>query len=210
MSTARTRLGAALAAFALLLQACATTPPPVGGAESERQYLARVDRLSATPHWIVEGRLAVRDGEDGGSGTLRWQSGPDRSRLDFHGALGRGAWRLVAAPGDAVLTEADGAVFRADSVDGLVTERLGWRVPVEELSWWIRGLAAPGSRAHKVLGEGGALLSLKQSGWEIAFSRYREFGDEQMPGLVVARRDERQVRFAIRDWTLGEGAGVES
>ena len=199
-----------LAGLVLLVQACATTPPPASDPLTEQQYLQRLERLQEADRWTVRGRLAVNDGDDGGSGSLLWRSSPARTQLDFHGALGRGAWRLDAAPGEAVLTLADGEEFRAASVERLVRNRLGWHVPVAELSWWIRGLAAPGDPAQRTLGESGVLLTLRQAGWDIEFSRYRTFGAELMPGLVVARRDDRQVRFAIRDWTLGEGAGVES
>lgn len=189
-----------------LLQACATAPQPAGdGLQAERNYGERLARLQAADHWSVQGRLAVRDGEDGGSGTLRWRAEPAGSRLDFHGALGRGAWRLRVSPGEAVLTLADGAEYRAVSVERLVEQQIGWQVPVAELSWWIRGLAAPGERARRSLGETGVLLDLQQAGWSVAFDRYRQFGEELMPGLVVARRGERQVKFAVRDWTLSAG-----
>ena len=198
-----------LAGFALLvglLQACATAPLPVSGDPlAENRYAERLARLQGADHWTVEGKIAIRDSAEGGSGKLRWQVEPEGSRLDFHGALGRGAWRLDVAPIEAVLTLADGAVYRAASVDRLVAEQVGWPVPVAELSWWIRGLAAPGESARRTLGEAGVLLDLQQAGWSIEFDRYREFSGELMPGLVVARRGERQVKFAVRDWTLPAG-----
>ncbi len=198
--------GIALAACALLLAACAA-PPPVAapGDAVERQYLQRLARLESVSDWIVEGKLAIRDAADGGSGNLRWAQAPAGTRMDFHGALGRGAWSLEAGAGAAVLRLADGAEYRAATVDRLVREHVGWRVPVAELSWWIRGLAAPGGAASRTVGEGGVLLSLEQADWRIEFERYRDFGAERMPGLVVARQGERQVKFAIRGWTLGGG-----
>ncbi|MEJ2382878.1 MAG: lipoprotein insertase outer membrane protein LolB [Xanthomonadales bacterium] len=210
MSARRWGRTAGLALLVALLQACATAPPTVShDPAAERRYDERLDRLQAADHWIVEGRLAIRDGDEGGSGKLRWQAEPASSRLDFHGALGRGAWRLMVSPDEAVLTLADGEVYRAASVDRLIAERIGWPVPVAELSWWIRGLAAPGRQAQRALDEAGVLLELQQAGWSIEFDRYREFGQELMPGLVVARRGARQVKFAIRDWTLSDGVSVD-
>jgi outer membrane lipoprotein LolB len=201
---------AVLAVLTVLLHACATAPPQVtDDPEAERRYVERLARLQAADRWIVEGRLAIRDGDDGGSGKLRWQAEPDVSRLDFHGALGRGAWRLLVSPDEAVLTLADGEVYRAASVDRLIAERIGWPVPVAELSWWIRGLAAPVGRAQRSLGEAGQLLDLQQAGWSIEFNRYRVFDDELMPGLVVARRGERLVKFVVGDWTLPGGGVVD-
>jgi outer membrane lipoprotein LolB len=199
-----------LAVLVLLLQACATAPPPrVADAELERGYAERRDRLQSVERWTVDGRIAVKNGGDGGSGSLRWQTAPDRTRLDFHGALGRGAWRLEAAPGTAVLTLADGSEYRAGSVDELVVAQIGWRVPVSEMSWWIRGLAAPGRGAQRTLGDGGILLALRQSDWTIEFDRYRRHAGEWMPGLVVAWRGEHRVKFAARDWTLTDAAPAD-
>lgn len=197
---------ACLAVLVGLLQACATAPLPISDDPlAESRYAERLARLQAADRWTVEGKIAIRDSADGGSGKLRWQVEPDGSRLDFHGALGRGAWRLDVNASEAVLTMADGAVYRAASVDRLVGEQVGWPVPVAELSWWIRGLAAPGESARHALGEAGVLVDLQQAGWSIEFDRYREFSGELMPGLVVARRGERQVKFAVRDWTLPAG-----
>ena len=126
-----------------------------------------------------------------------------------HGALGRGAWRLLVSRDEAVLTLADGEVYRAASVDRLIAEQIGWPVPVAELSWWIRGLAAPVGRSQRSLGEAGELLDLQQAGWSIEFNRYRVFDDELMPGLVVARRGERLVKFVVGDWTLPGGGVVD-
>lgn len=197
-----------LAVLVALLQACATAPQVSDHPAAERRYVERQSRLQAVEQWTVEGRLAIRDGEDGGSGKLRWQAGPGGDRLDFHGALGRGAWRLLVEPEEAVLTLADGSVYRASSVDRLVVEQIGWPVPVAELSWWIRGLAAPGERARRSLGETGVLLELHQAGWTIEFDRYRAVGEELMPGFMNAQRGDRRVRFVVGDWTLsGEAAG---
>ncbi len=66
------------------------------------------------------------------------------TRMDFHGAMGRGAWRLVAGGGGAELELADGKRYSAETVGELVRGQLGWAIPVENLSWWVRGVQAPG------------------------------------------------------------------
>ena len=46
--------------------------------------------------------------------------------MNFHGALGRGAWQLNADENGAVLEWADGEIHRADTVGELLEQRLGW------------------------------------------------------------------------------------
>ena len=70
-------------------------------------------------------------------------------------------------------------------------------------------VAAPGGRAQRSLGDAGELLDLRQAGWSIEFDRYRTFGEELMPGRVVARSGERSVKFVVGDWTLAAGMPVD-
>ena len=107
----------------VLVQACTTVPATVEppGARADR-YESRAARLSALPAWTLRARLAVSDGEDGGSGSLRWAESGDGSRMDFHGALGRGAWRLDAGQSGAEL-EVIGKAGRAGDSFEMVRER---------------------------------------------------------------------------------------
>lgn len=190
---------------ALLLQACSSVPTAtVSTTELETRYGSRAAELSALDSWTLEGKLAVNDGNDGGSGKLRWQEGDEQSRMDFHGALGRGAWRLVSGPGGAELELADGRAYQAASVSELVRGQLGWSVPVEALSWWVLGLQAPGSADARAFEADGTLKSLSQQGWNIEFDRYREHDGFNMPMKVTARQAEKSVKLAVRQWELGE------
>jgi outer membrane lipoprotein LolB len=193
-----------LATALLLLAGCATAPPTSDVADP--RYAQRAAALADVPEWSLRGRLAVRNGDDGGSGTLRWRQADDAAQMDFHGALGRGAWRLVARPADAELVLADGRSFRAANVNALVAGELGWNVPVDDLAWWVRGLEAPGGAEDRRYDADGRIVSMSQSGWAIEYGRYREVSGIAMPLKMTARSGERYVKLAVRDWTLGADA----
>ena len=194
-------LTACLLLAVLLLPACSTVKTTGSGDPARlEQYETRVSAITKLESWTLRGRLAVSDENDGGSGTLRWQEGPGGSRMDFHGAMGRGAWRLVAGGGQAELDIADGKRYTAATVGELVRGQLGWELPVENLSWWVRGVAAPGSTDRRTLGEHGTLSFLSQSGWDIEFGRYREVEGLSLPMKLTARQDGKSVKLAIRDW----------
>lgn len=205
-----TRLLAPLAGAALLT-ACATSPvDETGQAERESLYQQRSARLGHVDSWALEGRLAVSDERDGGSGAFQWRRDAAGSRLDFHGALGRGAWRLQADGTGAELAFADGTVYQGPDVETLVRDQVGWRVPVETLGWWVRGLAAPGGAQQRTLDEEGRLSALRQDGWEIEFSRYVDVADIAMPFRMTARQEDRTVKIAVRKWRLsGQNDGRE-
>lgn len=189
---------------ALLVSACAAVPPP--GPSLQPLYQERLDRLVRIDDWVLDGRLAVNDGEDGGSGELRWHQSGANTRMDFHGALGRGAWRLRADSGGVELTFADGRQARADTVDELVRLEAGWPIPVESLAWWVRGLAAPGPVASLSLDELGHPEELSQDGWTVKFGRYGAVGAESLPMRMTARHGDRIVKLAVRKWRLADSS----
>lgn len=193
-------------AFALLITACSTVPTAeIGQAERVLLYAAKSGALAETGRWALKGRLAVNDGEEGGSGHLSWQKHGPISSMNFHGALGRGAWQLNANENGAVLEWADGEVQRADTVGELIEQQLGWTIPVNALAWWVRGLAAPGNWDRQQLDEHGNLEKLSQLGWNIEYGRYRQVGNVSMPVKLTARRQSYTVKFAIQNWNLEAG-----
>jgi outer membrane lipoprotein LolB len=191
----------------VVLSACSTVQQvesdPTAGALS---YQTRFERLSAIDNWSLEGRLAISNDDDGGSGHFSWKKRIFSDRMDFHGALGRGAWRLEADENGAVLEMSDGRVYQAGSVGDLVSNRIGWDIPVDQLAWWVRGLAAPGESGHRILGEEGKLIELQQTGWTIEFSAYRAFDGIELPVKLTAQRADSRVKLAIKRWEMSDEA----
>lgn len=206
-SRLRTLLPIVLAVF--LLSACSTTrPAKVQQSERLRLYQAKSEQLAVYDGWNIEGRLAVSNEKDGGSGQFRWNKVDTDSRMDFHGAMGRGAWELEAGERGAELVMADGTVYRAGSIDQLVRQRVGWQIPVESMSWWVRGLAVPGKLTKRILDEKGNITLLEQDGWTVAYDRYQSVEGKSLPARLTARKKDWKVKLAIRAWILLEEGGI--
>ena len=194
----------------VLLSACRSAPSvKLEESERVRLYQAKSDQLVTLSAWNMEGRLAVSNEADGGSGQFRWNRNTAGSRMDFHGALGRGAWKLEANEQGAELTLADGTVHRADSIDQLVQQQVKWEIPVESLSWWVRGLSIPGKFRERVIDGEGNISKLLQDGWTIEYDRYRIFGGLNLPVKLTAHQGKWKVKLAIRSWEFN-GAPVEN
>jgi outer membrane lipoprotein LolB len=176
-----------------------------GQADRVVLYESRFAELLGRDQWELEGRLALNDSRDGGSGHFSWQKQGEASSMGFRGTFGRGAWRLSADGDGAVLEFADGEIFRAPSVSQLVGQRLGWEIPVDALTWWVRGLTAPGDWAGRELDELGQLMRLSQFGWVIECGKYTDKEGALLPLKLTARRDTYTVKLAIRDWNLVSG-----
>jgi len=177
-------------------------------AERARLYQAKADQLLPVNGWGLQGRLAVSDKDDGGSGNFRWSTDASDSHMDFHGALGRGAWTLEANQKGAEITLADGAVHRAESVEQLVQRVVGWKIPVESLAWWVRGLAEPGPFKQRDIDDAGNISNLVQNGWAIVYDRYRVFDGLSLPTRMTARKAEWKVKLAVKSWTLDDADDV--
>lgn len=194
---------AAVLAVLIFLVGCSSMPAPQTDAHSrEVLYESRLASLSLVKKWEIGGRLAVNDGKDGGSGNFNWRNEGESNSMSFHGALGRGAWRLEADRHNAVLELADGETFQASTINQLVEQRLGWKVPVDALSWWVRGLAAPGNEGIRQLDADGQLEGLEQFGWVIQYGRYKNEDGVVLPVKVTARKNTQTVKLVVRDWKI--------
>jgi outer membrane lipoprotein LolB len=187
----------------LLLNACTGVSVKESDSGNKEAYRNRAEKLAAISEWGFVGKISLDDGEQGGSGKLRWDVQADHSELDFYGAMGRGAWNLRIDPGRAVLREANGMEQTAADVNDVVEERMGWRLPVSALQWWVRGLAAPGVIDDEQFDSEGLLISLRQFGWSVDFSRYDSRDVLALPIRLNATRDNYRVKLAISRWYRG-------
>jgi outer membrane lipoprotein LolB len=192
-------------ALLLLLNGCSGVTIKEPGAPGQQAYQERASELATIDQWGLSGKLSLDDGDDGGSGKLNWDTGPEGYDLDFRGAMGRGAWQLQVREHSATLREADGSVQTAAGVAVLMQQRIGWSVPVEALAWWVRGLKAPDPSGLEQFDSEGRLLSLQQFGWSIEFRRYRSIDGFALPVRLEAQRDNYRVKLAVGRWRLGPG-----
>ena len=188
----------------IALNACTTVPPKDAPVAAGSIFQGdRTELLGDIGAWGLQGKISLDDGDEGGSGRLQWDVTPGFSELDFHGALGRGAWRLQVGEEGALLQLADGTEQTAPRVGQLIQDHIGWSIPLEALQWWVRGLAAPGVIENQALGPEGLLLSLRQFGWNVRFNRYDSFDGVAMPVRLDANRENYRVKLAISHWRLG-------
>jgi len=188
----------------LVLNACTGVSVKEPLPDNEFAYQQRAEVLGSIVEWGLAGRISLDDGDRGGSGKLQWNVSADNSELDFHGAMGRGAWHLQIGPETATLKEASGIEQTASGVDSLMRDHMGWPIPVEALQWWVRGLAAPGAGAEKELDPNGRLVSLDQFGWNVSFSRYDSTTGISLPKRLKATRDDYRVKLAVSRWQMGD------
>lgn len=211
---------ATAAALALALVAgCATLdPPPPGGLlqgeaarAAEAAQLAREAALGlaggdcAAPGWDLQGRAALSNGREGGSGRIEWSQGAGRTVVTLAAPVTRQGWTLTVDPAGARLDGVPGGPLRDPDAAALLRGATGWDIPVAALGCWLRGARAghAAGAARFAYGLDGLPRRLEQDGWTIDFPAWgREPGGPALPARVEARRGEHHVRLVVDRWSL--------
>ena len=196
-----------LAVLAVACAACAplvTKPVADQAARTQawNQHSAAIAKLSS---WSFTGRIVVRNGGEGFSGTLRWRQDGERFLLRIIAPLAQGSWQLAGDPRGVEMSAPKGERRSAADAETLLREVLGWSVPVAGARYWVSGIPDPSSDVRKLdLDEQGRLAVLEQAGWNISELEYVPVGSYELPKRLSLRRDELLVKLAVSRWELPE------
>lgn len=148
------------------------------------------------------GRALVSYSEGAVTANVRWQHDAQRDEIWLMTPTGQTLAHIVDSKGGAVLTRADQQQFRADNVESLTRQGLGWALPLGLLQYWVRGVAAPGAEPTGVERDAaGRLIALTQNNWHVTLT-YRPGGDERAGSVrrVDLRDGPNEIRFVIDTW----------
>ncbi|MGQ9425820.1 lipoprotein insertase outer membrane protein LolB [Gilvimarinus sp. F26214L] len=182
----------------LLLAGCAQQPlSPVDNFERYQSRLAAID------HWKLSGKMNMR--VPGESDTVRvlWNNRARQYDIRLSGSLGMGATWIRGDRNGVRLEQAGEDPVFAASPEDLVYTQLGRQIPISELRYWVRGLPAPGPRPERSDFTAEGMLSiLEQSGWTLRYSNYQAVGPWNLPGKILAERDDLRLTLLISGWEL--------
>jgi outer membrane lipoprotein LolB len=175
---------------AALLAGCVTVPPAGGPASPPR---------SALESFRLEGRFSVRQDEQSHSGRLNWRHTADGDELLLSSPFGQGIAEIVATDGQATLRLNDGRVFAAPDAPSLTERALGYRLPLDRLSDWVRGRAAGAEVIER--DAPGRPLRLRFEDWRIEYA-YDDDGPETPPARIFAERAGAfELKLRIDAWS---------
>ncbi len=169
------------------------------------QWEHRTAVLGSLDEFEFSGRIGVQYADEGFNGKLRWeQSGPAfDARLS--GPLGIGTVLIVGDSRAVEVTDNEGVRTVLHDIEADLYQRYGWTIPVDSLRYWALGIPDPHVPADTEFGPDGALTELRQRGWTVSVSRYRDAGGgQQMPARLTAQSPETRVRLVIDRWVFHE------
>ncbi|POA18076.1 MULTISPECIES: lipoprotein insertase outer membrane protein LolB [unclassified Pseudomonas] len=188
--------------FIALLAGCAGfgARESLEGQGNPAQWRVQKQQLTALDGWQIDGKIGIRAPKDSGSGTLFWLQRQDYYDIRLSGPLGRGAARLTGRPGDVTLEVANQGRYTAPSPDALLEEQMGWKLPVSNLAWWVRGLPAPSSKSRLSLDADSRLASLEQDGWKVEYTAYTQQNGYWLPERIKLHGRDLDVTLVIKAW----------
>lgn len=156
--------------------------------------------LGGQADWQFSGRIAVRTGDDGFNGKLRYAQEGRGFTATVSGPLGIGTVRLEGDDRSVTLTDNEGIRTELDDAELELRYRYGWTIPIASLRYWALGIPDPAQPAETALNEAGQLGTLQQRDWSVSVSRYGEGGGQRMPSRLTAENADTRVRLVIDHW----------
>lgn len=173
----------------LLLAGCATS------AVEDKNNLFQPTPYTASAQdtpFHAAGRISVNYDGKGQYGNFKWAHSSKSDELNLLSPIGSTVARLTR-DASGVSLQSGGKTHQATDVQQLTADALGWELPLDNLSWWIRGRAAPG-----VAAETGADGSLQQQGWKIRFIAGEP--GSAVPKRVDMAREGLTIKLVTDDW----------
>lgn len=199
------------AASLVLLAACAAQPtkqlPPMDSAVAAARQAQREAGLAPFAAWALQGRVALSNGRDGGSGRIDWRQDGARYEVALSAPVTRQSWRLTGDAAGARLEGLQGGTRQGADAGSLLLEATRWEIPVAALASWARGLRADDSHGLATLryAADGRLARIEQGGWVIDYGDWRASAIPgiELPNRLNASRGEARVRLIVDRWSEG-------
>ncbi|HVF36292.1 MAG TPA: lipoprotein insertase outer membrane protein LolB [Candidatus Saccharimonadia bacterium] len=186
----------AIALSCVVLAGCASAPRR---AMTGSELAARAAALAEHARWSLDGRVAVSDGKDGGSGRIEWRQDGADYVIEIRAPVSRQTWRLASVGGALTLEGARREPVHGDDAEALLAREVGWRLPIEQMAHWARGVAAS-PRAEVELDDAGLPRTIREAGWLVEFRRFDAQHEPPLPVRIAASRPPYTVRLAVAQW----------
>ena len=183
----------------LCISGCATTPALQAPVDPVR-YQAHLEKLQAMMAFQLSGRIGVRYDNEGFSGAIRWQHTALEDNILILSPLGQGVARIVRDKAGVTLTTSQQEIYHDIDAESLTQAVLGWRLPLQQLQYWVLGRDAPALPAQKQWNGDNQLSQLQQGDWQITYSDYQEVRNMALPGKIIIHHQRAEIKLIVNRW----------
>ena len=155
-------------------------------------------------HWSLIGKIGIRTPEDSLTIAInKWTQENDSFEIDLSSTFfGLGASTLQGNNQFLTLIESGEPPISSDRPNTLMETALGFPLPITHLSYWVKGLPAPGLIANIEFNEQGLPSTIRQHHWQLDFSNYHLENGIPLPGKIKLKQNNTRIILAIKKWTL--------
>jgi outer membrane lipoprotein LolB len=183
-----------------LLAACSSVPK-IDKDLKPQLWLEHQIAINGITAWNINGRLAVKNEKDSGTATLLWEQSFANYELRVIAPLGQGTYILKGTSDGVVMQDPKNISTKAETAEQLLYEALGWKIHINGLKYWVRGIPEPYMiYSELLLDEKGRLTNMKQSGFDVSVLRYTEQNGISLPEKLTIKSNDIQLKLVIKDW----------
>jgi outer membrane lipoprotein LolB len=185
----------------LTITSCSTLTqkeaPPAAPEATLPKREAAVDRVQS---WHIKGKIAVQTEKDSGSASVNWSQRQRNYSISLQGPMGSNAMNLTGNAGHVTMKTSDGKIVSASSPEQLLAEQWGFKLPVSNMRYWVRGLQVPGIPAETHYDQFNRLTRMTQQGWTIQYLSYSNNGGVDLPQKLSITSPAMKVKLVIYSW----------
>lgn len=181
----------------LWLSGCAyqNSSAPQGSWQAQKNTLEQLEQ------WQLTARLGIITKDDRGSLSLFWRQNHANYRMNLTNVVGKRVFDISQTPPHAVtLIDSDGKTHNAENARDLVYSLTGWDLPVEQLSYWIKGL--PGKADSVTYDDNGRPKTIQSHGWQLRYAGYTQINGLWLPSGLELNHENTTLKLAISEWEL--------
>jgi len=187
---------------ALLIASSLTGCAPfMGGAVAPR--LTEVQRpLYSVNAWKLEGRIAVKAGNEGWNANLFWEHEGGQDRLRIYGPFSQGAVSIIVQSDLVYINEGNGVVTSSSDPDDLLKKKLGFVVPLRSLRYWVLGLPAPDIDYQAKVDAEGGFTGFEQQAWVLGFENFEKVANFIMPQKITILGNVVRLKLVVDEFVI--------
>ncbi|NOU01951.1 MAG: outer membrane lipoprotein LolB [Gallionella sp.] len=149
--------------------------------------------------FTLNGRLSINFQNNRHSAGLHWNHQLKSDEIMLLAPLGQTVARITSDAQQATLDQGE-QHFQAKDVEALMTQVLGWHLPLKGLYYWVLGLQASDSPASIERDDLGRISLLQQAGWNVEYLKYAESTPNSLPSRLQLSHEYLRVKIIIDEW----------
>ena len=161
------------------------------------------NQLESMDHWLIEGKIGYRDSKGGGSVKVAWSQNKENFEIELSGPFGINAKKIQGNLNHTKM-QSDYYHISVPQDSGIYQKKtITLGAQIKHLKFWIKGMSSPSlTNIESEYNDDGTLTSLKQSGWKLDFSDYKNIGEFKLPNRIKGKKGVYEFNLNIKKWVI--------